>query len=88
MNIKDYIKIDDFWVWLIRVKITPNSPKNELFNILEDWTLKIRIKSIPEKGKANKELIKFLSKELDTLKENIDIVAWASDQLKIIKIKF
>lgn len=86
MNIKDYIDID--WnTWLLRVKVSPNSSKNEVFSVLDDKTVKIRIKAVPEKWKANKELIKFLSKELWIRKNDIEIVAWASDQIKILKFK-
>lgn len=87
MNIREYIRLD--WnIWLIKVKITPKQPKNDFFSVLDDWTLKIRISAVPEKGKANKELINFLSSELWVSKNAIDIVSWASDQVKIIKIKF
>ena len=87
MKIIDHIKKDGN-IWLIRVKITPNQPKNDFFSLLDDGTLKIRIKAIPEKGKANKELIKFLSEELLVAKDNIEIIAWAADQIKIIRIRF
>lgn len=86
MNIKDYIDID--WnTWLLRVKVSPNSSKNEVFSVLDDKTVKIRIKAVPEKWKANKELISFLSKELWIWKSDIEIIAWASDQIKILKFK-
>lgn len=87
MDIKHYIKIEDK-ISLFKIKIIPKQPRNEFFSVLDDWTLKIRIKAIPEKWKANKELIKFLSKELEVNKNNIEIVAWASDQVKIIKVRF
>lgn len=87
MKIKEHIRLD--WnIGLLKVKVTPWQPKNEFFSVLDDWTLKIRIKTPAEKGKANKELTNFLSKELWVWKDSIDIVAWASDQVKIIKIKF
>jgi uncharacterized protein YggU (UPF0235/DUF167 family) len=34
---------------LVKVKITPKQPRNEFFSVLDDGTLKIRIKAIPEK---------------------------------------
>lgn len=87
MNIKDYIRLD--WnIGLLKVKVTPGQAKNEFFSVLEDGTLKLRIKAPAEKWKANKELTSFLAKELWVWKGDIDIVAWASDQVKIIKIKF
>ncbi|MFA7685671.1 MAG: DUF167 domain-containing protein [Candidatus Gracilibacteria bacterium] len=71
-----------------RVKVIPKSPKTELVEIMEDEekTLKIRVKAAPEKGKANAELIKFLSREMNIPKENISIVSGKTDHLKLLKI--
>ena len=56
----------------LRIKVIPNSNTNEIKEIMTDdsgeETIKIKIKAIPEKGKANTELIKFLSKELEIKK--------------------
>lgn len=75
----------------IRIKVIPKSPKTELKGILEDSegekTYKIAVKAPPEKGKANVELIKFLSKELSVPKENISIISGATDRVKLIRIK-
>lgn len=87
MNIKEHISMD--WsIWFLKIKITPKSQKNEFFSILDNWTLKIRIKAVPENWKANKELISFLSKELGIKKNNIEITSWKTDQLKCIKITY
>ena len=86
MNIREYIKIDGN-TWLCRIKVTPKQPRTEFFSVLDDWTIKIRLKAVPEKWKANKELISFLAWELWISKDDIDIIAWVSDQLKIVKFK-
>ena len=74
----------------LRIKVLPKSPKNEIVEIMEDksgeQTIKIRIKALPEKGKANAELIKFLSKELNIARENISIISGKTEQLKLVKI--
>lgn len=70
----------------LRIKVLPKSPKNEVVEILDDETIKIRIKAAPEKGRANKELISFLSKELATPTSNIKILSGKTDQLKLVKI--
>lgn len=75
---KDYLKI----------KVLPKSPKNEITDIMEDGTIKIRINALPEKGKANAELIKFLAKTANLPKENISILSGKSDQIKLIKINW
>ncbi len=74
----------------LRIKVIPKSPKNEITEIMADdsgeQTIKIRIKAAPEKGKANAELIKFLSKELNIPKAGISIISGKTNQLKLLKI--
>jgi len=75
----------------IRVKVMPKSRKTELKEVMQgpddQLTYKICVKAAPEKGKANAELIKFLSKELNIPKGNISIISGKTDQLKLLKIK-
>ena len=40
----------------------------------------------PEKGKANAELIKFLSKTFNIKRDKISIISGKTDRLKLIKI--
>jgi uncharacterized protein (TIGR00251 family) len=54
--------------------------------ILSDQTVKIRLKAPPVEGKANEELIKFLSKVLDIPKSNFEIVAGKTGRDKLISI--
>jgi uncharacterized protein len=74
----------------LRIKVIPNSPKSELIEVITDGegekTHKIRIKAPAEKGKANKELIKFLSKQYSLPKENISIISGKTERIKLIKI--
>ena len=85
MNLKDYINFENN-IWVAKFKITPKSNKNEFFSVLENWTLKVRIKAVPENWKANKELIKFLASEFGIKKDKIEILSWWTDQVKRIKI--
>lgn len=70
----------------MRVKVIPKSSKTELVETMADGTLKIRVKAPPEKGKANKELIKFLAEHFGTRKESITIISGKTDHIKLIKI--
>lgn len=70
----------------LRAKVIPNSNENKLVAIMDDQTVKIRIAAKPEKGKANKELIKFLAQTLNTSKEKIEIISGHTDPLKLIRI--
>lgn len=68
----------------IRVKVISKSPKNEIVDIMDDGTFKIRISAIPIKGKANIELLKFLKKGVGA--SEIAIVSGGRDKVKLIRI--
>jgi len=85
MKISEYVKFQNNKA-IIFIKVTPNSPKTEFFWFLWENILKIRAKWIPEKGKVNKEVISFLSKEFMVNKKNIVIISWETSQNKKIMI--
>lgn len=49
----------------LRIKVTTKQPRTEYLSTLADGTIKIRLRAVPEKGKANQELIRFLAEELE-----------------------
>ena len=57
---------------LIRIKIVPNSSKNDL--IIDDEFIKVKVSAQPIENKANKALIEFLSKRFKVPKTSIEIV--------------
>lgn len=70
---------------LIRIRIVPNSSKNEI--IVEDEFIKIKVTAQPIENKANKALIEFLSKTFKIAKSNIEIVKGDTSKEKTILIK-
>jgi len=68
----------------LKVKVLPKSPKNEIVDMIEDGTFKIRIKAPATDGKANAELVKFLKKELKA--SEVIIVSGQKDRVKLIRI--
>ena len=70
----------------LTIRVTPRSRKTEFSGILDDGTLRIRISAPPREGKANKELIKFLSKILKVRKKQIEIVAGEKSLDKIVSV--
>ncbi len=70
----------------LAVRITPRASHNEIVEIQSDGTVKIRITAPAHEGKANEELIKFLSEVLGAPKTHIDIVAGASGRDKLITV--
>jgi len=69
---------------IIRLKIIPNSSKNEM--IWENESLKVKIMAQPIENKANKALIEFFSKRLKIAKSNIQILKGELNKEKTILI--
>lgn len=70
---------------ILDIKVVPNSGKQQ-FVLDKSGIIKCFLKSAPESGKANAELIKFLAEKLETTKDNIDILLGATGRKKRIKI--
>jgi len=75
----------------IKIKVTPNSRKNEIIGIVDvgdgEEALKINIHAQPEDGKANKEIINFLSKYFAISKSSIQILSGQTSKFKLIYIE-
>lgn len=71
----------------LKVKVKTNAVKSEFCEILSDSEItKVNIAAVPEKGKANKELIKLLAGEFKVDKDKIKIISGKSSKLKLVKI--
>ena len=70
----------------IAVRVTPRSSKNEIVEVQTDGTVRIHITAPAEDGKANEELVAFLSDILRVPKTRIDIVAGSSGRDKLIAV--
>lgn len=66
---------------LLKVKVVPGSSKTVLIGPF-DQMLKIKIASVPEKGKANDMLIAFMAKCLGLKKSDIQITAGKTSHVK------
>jgi uncharacterized protein (TIGR00251 family) len=72
----------------LKIKARPGANKTEIRGILDDeeGVLKINIAAVPERGKANVELMKYLAKMFMIDKNNIKIISGSGDKIKLIKI--
>jgi len=71
---------------LLKIKVIPSSGKQELF-LDQSNQIKCRLKSAPEKGKANSELIKYLSKITKIPKTEIQLISGKTSRNKTLKIE-
>jgi len=69
----------------LKIKVIPSSSKDCIAGWLQD-TLKVKVKAPPEKGKANKAVIKILEKSLALPKGSVNIASGSTSCHKIIEI--
>jgi uncharacterized protein (TIGR00251 family) len=75
----------------LALKVTPGAKKNEVLGWEDDYpqigrVLKVRIAAPPVEGKANKEIVLFLSKLLRVTKSSIEVVHGTSGRIKLVEI--
>lgn len=70
----------------VDIKVIPGSGQQKVV-FDKAGILKCYLKSVPEKGKANQELVKFLSKKLSLPMSFIEITSGLSSRKKRIKIE-
>ncbi len=69
----------------IKIYVKPNSSKNSVEGFHND-RIKIKVSGPPHDGRANKELIDFISKKTGVPKKNIRIICGEKSNLKEIEI--
>jgi uncharacterized protein (TIGR00251 family) len=69
----------------ISVRVTPNAIRNEVVSF-DEGTLRIIITAPPLKGKANHELVDFLSQWLDLVRGEVAITRGHTSRDKIVAI--
>ncbi|MCK5460018.1 DUF167 domain-containing protein [Candidatus Parcubacteria bacterium] len=71
----------------LKIKVKTNVAKSGFCKMLIDsGIIKVNIAAVPEKGKANRELIKLLVGEFKVDKDKIEIISGKSSRLKLVKI--
>ena len=71
---------------LIKVKVFPNSKKEEVIKKSED-SFEVKVKAKPEKGMANKEVVKLLSVYFKIPESKIRLIKGFKERNKIFEIK-
>jgi uncharacterized protein (TIGR00251 family) len=70
----------------LAVRVTPRASRNEIVELLDDGTIKVRIASPPSDNEANDTLIEFLSEVLGVSRSRLDIVAGVTGRDKLIAV--
>ena len=70
----------------LAVRVTPRATRNEIVELLDDGTIKVRIAAPPSDNEANETLINFLAEVLGVPKSRLDIVAGLTGRDKLVSI--
>lgn len=74
----------------VRIRLTPKAARDRVDGLALEadgsHVLKISVTTVPEDGKANLALIKFLSKAWKVPKSSIELVQGATDRRKVLEI--
>ncbi len=70
----------------LAIRVTPRASRDEIAEILSDGTIRVRLTAPPVEGKANRALIKFLSKVLGVAPSRLEIVAGENGRDKLVSI--
>ncbi|MCK4863436.1 MAG: YggU family protein [Dehalococcoidales bacterium] len=71
--------------WL-PLRVTPNASRNEITGFIDE-VLQVKICAPPVKGKANRELIAFLSRALGVKRSSLSIVNSQASRSKVIAVE-
>ncbi|MFH1711878.1 MAG: DUF167 domain-containing protein [Patescibacteria group bacterium] len=71
---------------ILTVEVKPNAHETKIVAWKDAATVVVAIAAPPTEGKANQELIKFLSKEFGVAKSLIEIVRGQGSRVKHVKI--
>jgi uncharacterized protein (TIGR00251 family) len=70
----------------ITVRVTPRMARNEITEIMNDGTVKIRLTAPPIEGRANQGLIEFLAEILGVRPAKIEIISGLTARDKIVTV--
>ena len=70
----------------LRLTVTPNASRNEIVGFT-DGVLRVKIAAPPVKGKANRELIVFLSRALGVTRSSLTITKGLTSRNKVIAVE-
>ena len=70
----------------IAVRVYPNAARNEVVGLINE-VLQVKVSAPPVKGKANKELIAFLSGAIGISKSRVGIIKGHTARNKVITIQ-
>lgn len=77
--------------WVVAVHLTPNASRNEVTGVEKidgkAARLKVKVTTVPEKGKANRALCALLAKYFKLPKSSIEVISGSKSRTKSVLIR-
>lgn len=70
----------------LAIRVTPRASRNEVVEILDDGTVRVRLAAPPADEEANAALLEFLAEILGVPETKLDIVAGVMGRDKLVSI--
>ncbi len=70
----------------LAVRVTPRASRNEVVEILDDGTVRVRLATSPADDESNAALIEFLAEILGVTQNKLDIVAGKIGRDKLVSV--
>lgn len=70
----------------LAVRVTPRASHNELVELLDDGTIRVRLAAPPSDNESNQALLEFLSEILGVPTSRLDIVAGMAGRDKLVSV--
>jgi len=70
----------------LAVRVTPRASRNEIVELMQDGTIRVRIAAPPTDNESNETLMEFLSEILGVSRSRLDIVAGATGRDKLVAV--
>lgn len=70
----------------LAVRVTPRAISNEIAEVLDDGTIKVRLAASPADDESNEALVVFLAEILGVPKSKLDIVAGSVGRDKLVSV--
>lgn len=75
----------------MRLRLTPNSSRDIIDGVVQlpngNWALKVHVRAVPEKGKANKAAVRLVAKAMGLAPSRISLATGAKDRNKELLIE-
>jgi len=76
---------------LLRVRLSPNASRDVIEGRVlagedQEPHLSIRVRAVPDRGKANKALIALLARQFKMAKRDIELIRGETSRLKVLKL--